>query len=399
MDARAATGRPTGNPYTGTTAAERSDAVSQLSALMCATQAELLRVVAAVDAEKDWAADGATGAVPWLMAMCGLSLDHARDWVHAARALEDLPCLRAAFAAGELSWDQVRPATRFATPDTDAAVLAEILGLSARQVEVLARQRRPITRPEAQDVERQQSLTIRADRRRGGVRLTAQLTADQGAAVAAALERHAEQMGPDARTGRWDPLPRRLALALHDLASRALAADPDPDLACVVIHADAAVVDGAVVGNGTVGDCSLSLDGVLRAMCDARVEAHLHGPDGATVGVARATRTIPRWLRRSVRGRDGTCRFPGCERAIRQIHHIVHWARGGPTNADNLVGLCWAHHTLVHEYGWHITGDPDGTLTFSSTGRRMSSRPDPLRRSTGELFLGGRVGRGGTGPP
>lgn len=388
--------------YRGTTADERADAVRQLAGLLAATHAELLSVVAATIHERDWSADGATDPAAWLVAMCGLSRHHATEWARVALALDDLPALRAAYADGTLSWDQIRPATRVADASSDAAVRDEIEGLSARQVEIMARQRRPITRPEAQDEERHQSLVFRPDRRRGGTRLTGRFPTDVGAAIATALARHAEQMGPDAATGRWDPLPRRLARALHDLASVDNSAEPDPDVGCVVLHADAAIVDGRVAGNGTIGECAVPLDGVLRALCDAKVEAHLHGPDGATVGVARARRTIPTWLRRVVSHRDGTCRFPGCERPIRQLHHIHHWARGGPTDAANLVGLCWAHHVLVHDGGWRIDGHPDGTLTFHlGFHRAVSSRPDPVRPSTlrasplGRRRLAAPAGRAG----
>ncbi|MGY6502831.1 MAG: hypothetical protein ACXIVQ_18280, partial [Acidimicrobiales bacterium] len=84
----------------------------------------------------------------------------------------------------------------------------------------------------------------------------------------------------------------------------------------------------------------------------------MHGPDGATVGIARAAQAIPPWLRRTITHRDDTCRFPGCERRIRHIHHIRWWTNDGPTNADNLIGLCWHHHHLVHDGNWTITGNP-----------------------------------------
>jgi hypothetical protein len=81
-----------------------------------------------------------------------------------------------------------------------------------------------------------------------------------------------------------------------------------------------------------------------------------------------------------IANRDGTCRFPGCGRRIRQRHHIRHWTKQGPTDACNLVGLCWAHHHLVHEGGWTIEGTPDAELTFISPhGRRCTSRPKPLQ--------------------
>lgn len=372
--------------YRARSADDRADAVRQLAGLMAATHAELLALVLAVDRERDWAADGCTGPATWLVAACGLTYDDAHEWVRVAHALDELPALRAAYASGRLSWEQVRPATRFATPATDAAVLAEVEGLSARQVALLARRRRPITPTEAQDADDHTRLSIRPDHRRGGIRFNGFLPTHMGAAVAAALTQRAEAMGRDPVSGRWDPVPRRLAHALHDLVTRppgATGADPT-EVATVVVHADAATIDGTIPGNGTIGECTIPRDGVLRALCDARVEVHIHHPDGPTIGVSRARRTLPAWLRRVVSHRDVTCRFPGCERPIRQIHHIRHWARGGSHRTDNLIGLCWAHHTLVHDGGWGIEGDADGAVTFLDHRhrRRWEGRPVPVRDTT-----------------
>jgi hypothetical protein len=37
-----------------------------------------------------------------------------------------------------------------------------------------------------------------------------------------------------------------------------------------------------------------------------------------------------------------------------EAHHIVPWARGGPTSLDNMVMLCGFHHRLVHRTGWQV---------------------------------------------
>ena len=50
----------------------------------------------------------------WLVGTLHVSAATARAWVRVGRALEALPYLRAAFAAGELSWDQISAATQFA---------------------------------------------------------------------------------------------------------------------------------------------------------------------------------------------------------------------------------------------------------------------------------------------
>jgi hypothetical protein len=61
------------------------------------------------------------------------------------------------------------------------------------------------------------------------------------------------------------------------------------------------------------------------------------------------------------------------------VHHIVHWADGGPTNLDNLVTLCSHHHHRMHEKGWEMSGNANGVLRFvGPSGRVMTSRPSPL---------------------
>lgn len=85
------------------------------------------------------------------------------------------------------------------------------------------------------------------------------------------------------------------------------------------------------------------------------------------VGIGRAARRPPRWLRRRLHARDRGCRFPGCpERRVVHAHHVRHWTRGGPTDLDNLAELCRFHHRLVHEGGWTMTLDVAGTATFGS---------------------------------
>ncbi|HEX2030748.1 MAG TPA: HNH endonuclease signature motif containing protein [Actinomycetota bacterium] len=57
-------------------------------------------------------------------------------------------------------------------------------------------------------------------------------------------------------------------------------------------------------------------------------------------------------------------------------HHLVHWADGGGTDLDNLVLLCWAHHRLIHEGGWKMTGHPARDLRFhDARGRPLRTHP------------------------
>ncbi len=85
------------------------------------------------------------------------------------------------------------------------------------------------------------------------------------------------------------------------------------------------------------------------------------------LGAGRKTRNIPRHLRRALVARDKGCVFPGCGRTVHvDGHHVKFWtAERGETELDNLVLLCRFHHRLVHEGGYRVQLDDDGTPRFS----------------------------------
>ncbi|PXA67703.1 HNH endonuclease signature motif containing protein [Cryobacterium arcticum] len=91
----------------------------------------------------------------------------------------------------------------------------------------------------------------------------------------------------------------------------------------------------------------------------------------------RNTQAMKKWLRM----RDETCRFPGCSRpAVRcDMDHTNDWADGGPTDHDNLACLCEAHHRLKHLSQWQVTQQPGGILLRTSPGKR-SYRTDPANQ-------------------
>ncbi|MHB1535508.1 MAG: HNH endonuclease [Acidimicrobiales bacterium] len=68
--------------------------------------------------------------------------------------------------------------------------------------------------------------------------------------------------------------------------------------------------------------------------------------------------------RRAAQVRDGGhCRFPGCERRIADLHHLLSWSDGDPTDLDNGLLACPRHHGLLHR-GFYATGEANHTLDF-----------------------------------
>lgn len=346
---------------------------------------EARRVILAADALEDFRVDGALSMADWLAYRHHISHTTAHQWVKAAAALEDLPLIRARFVAGELSFEQVRHALTFAQPSDDAE-LAELLpSLSCAETEVLAKQRRRTRKTDHDDARRVSHVRLRPDRSGLGKRPRGYLPNDDDAIVEAALDRRAEAAGPDPETGVWAPHVQRAAGALRDLCAhdlgRAAADGAEPDSAMVVIHAPAELLlDDGLERAATINGAPITNDVLSRFLCDTRIETHFDTPQGRTVGVGRATRNPPAWLSRRVIGRDHhRCRWPGCARAIRHLHHLQHWTSGGATDAANLMGVCWHHHHLLHEGGWNATGNADGQITITSPyGRTVHSRAGPL---------------------
>jgi hypothetical protein len=351
---------------------------------------EALRVILAADRLEDFRADGALTMVDWLSYRCNVSRSTAGQWVRAAAALEDLPRIRERFVAGDLSFEQVRLALTFARPEDDDHLAALLPSLSCAEVEVLAKQRRRARKSEHDEARRRTHLRFRRDGTGLGTRVSGFLPNDDAAIVEAALDRRAEAAGPDPETGLWAPHETRAAGALRDLCAedlaRAAADGSEPDAAMVVIHAPSALLERLseherdAAGNATINGEPITDSVLYRFLCDSRIEVSFDTPDGRTVGIGRATRNPPAWLRRRVLGRDhGRCRWPGCGRPVRHLHHMIHWTRGGRTDASNLLGVCWHHHHLLHEGGWDASGDADGEIVVTSPyGRTLRSRAGPV---------------------
>ncbi len=128
------------------------------------------------------------------------------------------------------------------------------------------------------------------------------------------------------------------------------------------------VPHGGLRGSAEPSDLAMMADGEViaaatarRLCCDAGVVVAQVDAQGVPLSVGRKTRTISTAIKRALLLRDRTCRFPGCtHRRYVDGHHIKHWASGGETALSNLMLLCSAHHTLLHEGGCRVEVDSVG---------------------------------------
>jgi hypothetical protein len=243
----------------------------------------------------------------------------------------------------------------------------------------------------------------------GSLLIRARLPAEEGALVVAALEagRDALREGPPAETSSGGgasaetthigdtPAAEERAAGEREAVSNAdalllmsqtlLASGPAErtggDSYEVVVHVDVDTLAGEAEGGcGLEQGPPLSPETARRLACDASVVRMLER-DGRPLSVGRRTRSVPPALRRALRNRDHTCRFPGCtQRRFLHAHHVEHWARGGPTDLTNLVHLCAFHHRLVHEGGYAVDPSAGGGLLFRRPDGRALDAGPPRRR-------------------
>jgi hypothetical protein len=330
--------------------------ICELGAHIEAATCTWLMLLAEFDEREGWGVWGARSCAQWLSWRCSLAPGAARERVRVARRLKELPLVRAAFGAGELSYCKVRAITRVATAEIEQQLVELARHATGAQLEKLVRGYSgalAATVDQAQRAHERRYLRWSWDED-GSLLLQGRIPADEGALLIAAIEE------VETREVGREPVGARRADALMSVVRSAQAA-PDAertggDRCELVVHVDVETLAGDLIHHRSeVRDGpSLSPETARRLGCDASV-VRIIERDGRPLSVGRRRRTIPPALRRALRARDDGCRFPGCtHRRFLHAHHVEHWARGGPTELDNLVQLCSYHHRLVHEGGFQV---------------------------------------------
>jgi uncharacterized protein DUF222/HNH endonuclease len=100
-------------------------------------------------------------------------------------------------------------------------------------------------------------------------------------------------------------------------------------------------------GFGAIGPQLLA-----HLLCGAEITPILIETVGRNIEVLDVGRTerlaTPRQAKAIRLQQGGTCAARGCNHPIAHNHHLIWHSRGGPTNLDNLIGVCRKCHTLIH---------------------------------------------------
>ena len=373
--------------------------VAGVCGILNAAHAQLVNLVAEVVETRAWDVPGIRTAEQWVAWNTGFSFARAKQIVQIAGRSTELPVTLQTFTDGELSIDQVAVVAKYTPPRNDAEV-AEIakyatvsqlrakLGAYWKVVVPTVGPGEPIV-PEPDRVDVVMAF-VDDD---GRFRVHADYSSESGAVLQKALEEAHDALFAAGNTNvTW-------ADAFEEVCLRSLGTIDSvsrTDRYRVVVHLNE---DGGWLNAG-----QHMKDGVLKQILSNTTIQALFQRGGRPVNLSRTARVVPNRIAALVLDRDRMCRNPLCSATKGlEVHHVVHWANGGPTDTYNLGALCRHCHRAHHAGKFTIDGNadtvhglvfrrPDGTVI---EGASQPSRPrgplptsaKPFVHPTGERWL------------
>ena len=416
------------------------DQIAEMSAHIDAAMHRLLTAIREFDIASGWHVQGALSCAHWLAWRVGWDLRTARERVRVARKLAELPLVDEALRIGAMSYSQARAISRVATADNEELWVGYAKHMPASQLDTLCRSYQNVQAYDqahgseagamagavaAAQVAAQRTVTRRT-LDNGMVKFEIVVASDEAAIVWAALNAAIAKAPAAADPIPADPTPAEPpstgatgaeptpAIVAPTASTPAEHWSAEPPTAKAPTSADRGrrradafmdIIQDRMRGNrpqrtpieiiitvphaglhGSAGpsDLAMMADGEViatvtaqRLCCDAGVVVAHVDAHGVPLSVGRRTRSISAAIKRALRLRDRTCRFPGCTHS-RYVdgHHIEHWANGGATALSNLMLLCSAHHTLLHEGGCRVEANSaNGWNFFDHRNRLIDAQP------------------------
>ena len=315
----------------------------ELEATVARARAEQMMLLQMADAYQLPTADGCRNMREWVAGRLDVSRETAYALTTTARRLMDSPELSRSLAEGAVTFDRAEATSRIPAIHHDDS----LRGLDIQGLRRVAARHRRRSRVDDHEAHRSQHLTFQPNLDESIWDVWGRLDGYAGPVVFKSLTEEADLI-PDLPDGTRLGAGYRRAIALTRLCEDRSTGSRSTPLITVFVDKN-----GAETEAGTpVGDEVLD-----RLACTGKVETiGIH--DGKPLVLGRRSRVIKPSMRRFILHRDGGCTADGCTSRYRlQIHHIVPWSEGGPTDPENLTTLCWFHHQVV-VHGWGYRIDP-----------------------------------------
>jgi hypothetical protein len=374
--------------------------IEQLLAQQDRLEAMVSEALGAFDAGGGWAEDGSLSLSAWLVAHARRSRKEAYREALISKRLAQLPATAAAWAQGALSSSQVAAVVANVSAEHASLYAAHedeltpvLASLSVRDTAAAMRSWRlhaeattdgpePPSRPS----EFYLSETLEGRRVPSG-----HLCVEDAAVVEAAIAAASRPFDPTELALASAAQRRAAALVevcrwfLDNSTSTSPRSRTRPHVSVVVGVKELASGGPGQFVNGT----PVPARSIEWLSCDSELHRIVMSGRSSVLDYGSSVRTISPALWAALVVRDRHCRHPGCERPPSwcDAHHVVHFAKGGPTRLDNLVLACTRHHHLWHDQGWQLTLARDGTLTLvSPKGLGLTSSPSAIDLVGAALF-------------
>ena len=357
----------------GPAASDPAALVAEIAGHLNVQNGRLVSVMADVLSNRDWVGTGIHSPTQWLAWKAGISPERAHVVARVAEKRSEFPVVMAALERGELTLEQVEVVVTKAPSWADGKVLDFVKEATVNQLRRTITDQffddgPPVAPETAPPVDRLSFGTAAGDR----WRINGNFDVATGRRIEAALTEAKDSLFERGDTdATWaDALVEMAETSLDSVASV-----PRRDRYRTWLHVD--------VSNGdttTTDGWRVPMALRERLLCDGVVQP-VWEHEGVPFSVGRAQRIVPARTRRVVERRDRGCRVPGCtaERFV-EVHHIVHWLHGGPSDTWNLISLCSRHHRQHHQGDLGVSGnadEPGGVVVTDVHGRVVggSGRP------------------------
>jgi hypothetical protein len=331
--------------------------VKALATAAAAIEGLYLRELGEFDASGEFAFEGASSVASWVRRETGRSEREARDDVRLARRLRQLPVLSAALIAGDLPVQAAELVARVALelPESLIAETEPALVDAARLMSFEDLRRYLAEKVAALAPDRlKEKIQSAYDRRKLFIDRVGDMAEIRGSLEpleAELLDNVLNAiMESDRRKDDTRTTGQRRADAFTILVQMVIELPEMPQVRgarpqLIIIKEEQA--PGHTTGGTVLSEGQLDL-----VACTADVTTVTVEPGRRPLDVGRSMRSLTRrlWLAVVVRD-DSHCQVAGCSAPANRCvpHHIVPWRLEGPTDLDNLVLLCVAHHHALHD--------------------------------------------------
>ncbi len=386
-----------------------------LHGLKARLEGALVAATGVFDRRMLFSADAARSTAGWLTARVDQTRGRCGADVRLARTLREMPVVEAAFRAGRLGRAKVDLLAETRTPEIagvfveqEAWLVSEVADLRVTDAGRFLRSWQQAARlhvgsidPDEPVVEAVPRVAVSlAQTFEGRYVLDGEMDAEHGAIVRGAIDAEVDEMyrvgvfGPD---DGLSPAERR-GQALVQIVTRKGHAGmrhgrPRPS---VEVICDERTLQGRPIEDEAdlrtricehVDGTPLPPASLSRLLCGADLHRLVISAEGEVLDAGKDVRLATRAQRRALRFRHARhCAFPGCDAPIDwcEAHHVEEWdpdptSDRGRTDMANLVPLCRFHHHRVHEGGFTLVLEPDGTVEVTRppdpTGRRCRITP------------------------